>query len=131
MTTSFKDKIERLWGFGAQTKCARHFGVDARSVRRWLDGSRAVPAAVEKAVDAMLAISPPPSSTADEDRNYSCQVAIGKSLTDLYNRAVGAGWHPAEVATAILTLTVSEMRAGAGDAAARQTLEAAIQMLDE
>lgn len=126
----FRSGIETLWGYGAQGKAARHFEVADRTVRRWIAGEMAVPATVMAELDAMLSITPPPGSTSDEDRDDACRDAIEPALTDLRNRAIGAGWHPAEVATAILALTISEMRAGAGDEATRQTLQAAMMMLD-
>lgn len=53
-----------------------------------------------------------------EGFDAACVAAIEPGITDLRNRAIGAGWHPAEVAAAILSLTVSDIRDHAGDDAA-------------
>lgn len=118
MTTSdFSALAERLWGYGWQTKAARHFEVADRTVRHWVSGRNAVPDGVMAELRAMVDIAPPSGSTSDEDRDGACAEAIEPALTDLRNRAMGAGWHPAEVATAILSLTVGEIREHAGDEA--------------
>lgn len=125
-TSEFNRLAERLWGHGWQTKAARHFEVADRTVRRWVAGTSPVPLGVMDQVRAMADIAPPPGSTDDHDRDDACADAIEPGLTDLRNRAVGAGWHPAEIAAAILALTVSEIRSNAGDPVAVQVLEEAI-----
>lgn len=122
----FSSLAERLWGYGWQTKAARHFEVADRTVRRWVAGTSEIPRAVMADLEAMADIAPPPGSSDGDNRDNACGEAIEPGLTDLRNRAIGAGWHPAEVATAILALTVSEIRSGAGDDAARQILRDAI-----
>lgn len=119
----FRRMIEQLWGYGAQTRAARHFDVSDRTVRNWLSGKHAIPAGVMAELHAMVAIAPPPDTDSDEDRDDACVEALEPALTELRDRAVSAGWHPAEVAAAILSLTVDEIRTHAGDAAASAVLE--------
>lgn len=70
---------------------------------------------------------PPPGSTDADDRDAACQDALEPELSRLFQTAVAAGWHPAEVLTAIRALTVSEMRGRAGADATRETLRAALR----
>lgn len=77
-------------------------------------------------------IAPPPAgSSAEDDRDEACCDALEPHLLILRDRAVAAGWTDAEIVTAILALTISEMRARAGDAPTRNTLAQAIMMLDD
>lgn len=110
----FRAGIERLWGYGAQTRAARHWEVSDRTVRRWVIGESAIPAAIMADLRAMLSIAPPPDSTSDDDRDDACRTAMEPALTELRDRAISAGWHPAEIAAAIMSLTVDEIRAHAG-----------------
>lgn len=125
----FRRMIEQLWGYGAQTRAARHWEVSDRTVRHWVAGKRAVPEKVMEQLRAMTSIAPPPDTTSDDDRDDACRAALEPSLTNLRNRAVGAGWHPAEVAAAILSMTIDEIRDGAGDDAVREVLEGALDHL--
>ncbi len=111
----FRVGIERLWGYGAQTRAARHWEVSDRTVRRWVIGESAIPAAIMADLSAMLSIAPPPDSTSDDDRDDACRTAMEPALTELRDRAISAGWHPAEVAAAVMSLTVDEIRAHAGE----------------
>lgn len=112
---SFRAGIEKLWGYGAQTRAARHWEVSDRTVRHWLSGRNPVPAGIMSDLRAMLSIAPPPDSSPDDDRDKACRVAIEPALTELRDRAVSAGWHPAEVAAALMSLTADEIRTQAGD----------------
>ena len=122
--SAFRAGIERLWGYGAQTRAARHFEVSDRSVRAWVSGKTPVPSGVMAELRAMLDIAPPAAGMTDGQRDDACRDAIEPLLTDIRDRAIAAGWHPAEVAAAVLDLAVSEIRSGAGDAAAIETLRA-------
>ena len=122
--SSFRAGIERLWGYGAQTRAARHFEVSDRSVRSWVSGKTPVPSGVMAELRAMLNIAPPEADLTEEQRDDACRDAIEPLLTDIRDRAIAAGWHPAEVAAAVLDLAVSEIRSSAGDAAAIETLKA-------
>lgn len=122
--SAFRSGIERLWGYGAQTRAARHFEVSDRSVRAWVSGKTPVPSGVMAELRAMLDIAPPAADMPDDQRDDACREALEPLLTDIRDRAIAAGWHPAEVAAAVLDLAVSEIRAGAGDAAAIETLKA-------
>lgn len=120
----FRRLIERLWGYGAQTRAARHFEVTGRTVRNWVSARSDIPDQVIDEARAMVNIAPPPDSSHTEDRDGACAAALEPALTELRDRAVAAGWNPAEVAVAILSLTASEIRAIAG----RQAM---IRLLDE
>lgn len=124
----FSHLAERLWGYGWQTKAARHFEVADRTVRRWVAGTDP-PAKIMEQLRSMADIAPPPGSTADEDRDEAARMALEPGLTDLRNRATSAGWHPAEVATAILALTIDEIREHAGDEAADGMLIAVLESI--
>ena len=74
----------------------------------------------------MLDIAPPAADMPDDQRDDACREALEPAMTDMRTRAVAAGWHPAEVAAAVLDLAVSEIRTGAGDAAAIDTMKGMI-----
>jgi hypothetical protein len=122
----FRRMIEQLWGWGAQAQASRHFEVSDRTVRNWLSGKHSIPAGVMAELRAMVAIAPPPGSTSDEDRDEACARAIEPALTELRDRAVAVGWHPAEVAASIMSLTVDEIRQHAGEDQAREVLVQAL-----
>lgn len=124
--SAFRAGIERLWGYGAQTKAARHFEVSDRTVRAWVSGKTAIPMGVMADLRAMLDIAPPAAGMTDEERDEACYAALEPLVTDVITRAVAAGWHPAEVSAAALDRIVSEIRAGAGDATAIETLKSMI-----
>ena len=113
----FRAGIEKLWGYGAQTRAARHWEVSDRTVRHWLSGRNTIPEGVISDLRNMLSIAPPPETSVDDDRDEACREALEPALTELRDRAVSAGWHPAEVAAAIMSLTADEIRANAGDEA--------------
>lgn len=77
-------------------------------------------------------VSPPPvDSTAEEDRDELCVEALAPHYSRLMTKARAAGWSDPELLTAMLSLCVSDMRAGAGDRALRETLSQIIFQLDE
>lgn len=121
-TQAFIRLAEARWGYGWQTRAAEHFEVSGRTVRHWVAGQHPVPPGVLAELRTLSAMAPPPGSDSSEDRDEACRQALEPGLTDLRNRALSAGWHPAEIVAAILSLTVDEMRAGVGDVAARQVL---------
>lgn len=94
------------------------------SLRGWMRDDH-VPAWAAEIIRAMAAIAPPPGSGSEDDRDDACAEAIEPELTRLRDLAMAAGWHPAEVAAAILSLTVGEIRTHAGDLAARAMLDQA------
>lgn len=55
--------------------------------------------------------------------------AIIRITRAMRDRAVAAGWHPAEVAAAILSMTIDDIRHHAGDAQARDVLRQALAQL--
>jgi hypothetical protein len=98
----FRRSIEKLWGYGAQARAALHFEVTDRTIRHWVSGARSIPPGVMAELKAMVSIAPPPDGG---DRDAACQDAIEPALTELRNRAIAAGWRPAEVAGALMALT--------------------------
>lgn len=136
MTEDAKSEFARLaamiWGFGYQTKASRHFNVADRTVRRWCSGDSIVPEGVLRELREIVQIPPPPAGTTEnDDRDDDCCDAIEPAINQLCERAVANGWSLAEVLTAMLSITVSELKVRAGDQATRQTLQAAIMMMDE
>lgn len=126
---AFQAGINRIWGYGAQTKAARHFSVDGRTVRKWVGGERGIPPGVMAEIRAMLDIAPPAGDLTDDERDNACYAAVAPLITDTITRAVAAGWHPAEVSTAILERVVLEIRQGAGTAQAIEILKKAASAL--
>lgn len=88
--------------------------VSRESIRLWMRDD-AVPEWAAAMIRAMAAIAPPPGSTSDEDRDAACIMAMEPELTRIRDLAVSVGWHPAEVAAAVLSLTLSEIQQQAGD----------------
>ena len=121
--------IEQVWGYGAQTKAARYLNVSDRTMRHWLAGKHRIPPNVMAEIQGLVKIAPPPDSDSSEDRDGACVEALEPALTELRDRAVAAGWHPAEVAAAILSMTIDDIRHHAGDAQARDVLRQALAQL--
>lgn len=67
----------------------------------------------------------------EAERDDACQDAMEPELTRIVHMAEGAGWHRAEIVTAILALTVSDIRLHAGAEAAAEILREAIAALDD
>lgn len=126
---TFARLAELLWGYGYQTRAAEHFEVAGRTVRRWIAGDATVPPRVMEQLRALVQIAPPPGSTGEADRDDACVDALDPGLTELRDRAVAAGWLPAEIAAAMLALVVSEIRANAGPNAVRETLDQILAQL--
>jgi hypothetical protein len=123
-----RDEMERLgallWGYGWKSSLADALEVNRKTVSRWIaDG--AAPAWAADRLRGMVRIAPPPGSSADDDRDDACQDAIEPELTRIVAMAESAGWHRAEIDTALLALAVSDIRALAGDAAALEILSEA------
>lgn len=91
----------------------------------------AVPAWAAELIQNMAAIAPPLDSIVEGDRDHACAMAIGPELKRIRNQAVAAGWHPAEIAAAILSLTVDEIRHRAGDTAAVEILRVATRQISD
>ncbi len=98
--------------------------ISRESLRLWLRAD-AVPDWAAMQIRALTAIMPPPGSIAAEDRDDACADALEPELTRLRDQAVSVGWHPAEVAAAILSLTIGEIRAHTDDATVMDMLDAA------
>jgi hypothetical protein len=79
----------------------------------------------------MASIAPPPGTDDTCDRDQAAREAIEPELTRLRDLAITAGWHPAEVAAAVLTLTIDEIRHGAGNEMAREIVMDALAQIKE
>lgn len=124
-----RDELNRLgailFGYGWKSALADHLEINRKTVSRWIaDGT--VPDWAAERLRGMVRIAPPPGTTADDDRDDACQEALEPELTRIVGMAEGAGWHRAEIAVAMLALTVSDIRNHAGDAAAIEILQDAI-----
>lgn len=120
---------EALFGYGWQSKLARHFSVADRTVRRWVAGEAPVPEGIATAIRDMMAMRPPGGSTAEQDRDAAAALALAPHLDRLATLAERAGWHPAEVVTATMEWAVSRSADGAGIPAAIETLRQALEAL--
>lgn len=135
----FRKLLALIWGqHGAQSEAARHFGVSDRTVRYWAAGKRNIPEEIQRELLSLAArsplppIAPPPAgSTPDEDRDDACAESIWPAYSALCLAAENAGWAAPEILTALLSHVVTDMRRMSSDDATRQTLSAAIMMLDE
>ncbi len=103
--------------------------ISRETIRLWMRADE-VPEWAASMIRAMAAIAPPPGSSDDMDRDEECRHAIEPELTRIRDLAVSVGWHPAEIVTAILALTVDEIRDNAGDDAATSILIAAINDIE-
>ncbi|QFQ87296.1 hypothetical protein F8A10_07585 [Paracoccus kondratievae] len=98
--------------------------ISRETIRLWMRNDT-VPVWAADMIRAMASIAPPPGSSSDENRDAACIEALEPELTRLRDLAVSVGWHPAEVAAAVLSLTLSEIRENAGDEAIAEILHGA------
>ncbi|OWJ78440.1 hypothetical protein [Haematobacter genomosp. 1] len=112
-----------LFGAAWKGRIASALDVNRKTVSRWIADDAVAPWAAEK-IRALAHIAPPPGSSDMQDRDSACVHAIEPELTRLRDIAVSAGWHPAEVAAAILALTIDEIQAHVGS-------EETIKMLNQ
>lgn len=96
--------------------------VSRESLRLWMRDDR-VPDGIAAYIRAMTSIAPPPGTNSAMDRDDACREALEPEMTRLRDLAVTVGWHPAEVAAAILALTLDEIRTHAGDEGLREVME--------
>jgi hypothetical protein len=102
----------------------------ARSVRRWCQIGPPGEVVVVLRLLEELAVPPPPATLrVEDDRDEPCGRALEPRLDALAERAVAAGWHPAEVAVAVLTWAAHRIADAAGEDAAVQTLEDAAEVV--
>lgn len=116
-----REELERLgallWGYGWKSSLADALEVNRKTVSRWIaDG--AVPEWAADRLRGMVRIAPPPGTSADDDRDDACAEALDPELTRIVGMAESAGWHRAEIIVAIMALSLSDLRAHAGDQAA-------------
>ena len=67
-------------------------------------------------------IEAPAAGLTDEQRDLACRDMLDPYLAALANAAINEGWHPSEVASAMLGHAVDAIRAGAGIETALDTL---------
>lgn len=132
--TMTRDETERhaalLFGYGWKAQLAEALEVNRKTVSRWIAADETPEWAADR-LREMVSIAPPAGSTWDEDRDDACAEAVEPRLTELVNMAEAAGWHRAEIVTALLALTVSDIRSHAGTDAAREILRQAIEALND
>jgi hypothetical protein len=129
-----REELERLgallFGYGWKNRLADVLEINRKTVSRWIaDGD--VPSWAADRIRQMTTIAPPPGTTDADDRDDACQDAMEPELTRLMILAEGAGWHRAEIMTAIVALSVSDIRHHAGTDAAVQILREAIDALTD
>lgn len=64
-----------------------------------------------------------------ERRDEACRDALDPALAALAGAAINAGWHPAEVAAAMLGHSVDAIRGGAGLAEAMASVQGVLDFL--
>lgn len=64
-----------------------------------------------------------------EQRDLACRDALDPALAALAGAAINAGWHPAEVAAAMLGHAVDAIRGGAGADAAMASVQSVMDFL--
>lgn len=120
-----RDEMERLgvrlFGRHWIIPLASALDVNRRQVTRWIDAD-AMPDWAGDRLRDMVRIAPPPGSTADQDRDAACAEALEPEITRIVHMAESAGWHRAEIITALIALSLSDLRLHAGDAAALEFL---------
>lgn len=120
-----RDEMERLgallFGYGWKSALATALEVDRKTVSRWIKTDVMPDWAGDRLRD-MARIAPPPGSTADQDRDDACAEALEPEITRIVHMAESAGWHRAEIITALIALSLSDLRLHAGDAAALEFL---------
>lgn len=121
--TELESLCRPLFGYGWKSRLAEALGINRKSVSRWIANDEVPDWAAERVRElagrpALPPIpAPPPGTTDADDRDDACQDAIEPDLTRLVNLAEDAGWHRAEIATAIVALVLADLRSLAGDAA--------------
>lgn len=124
---------------GAVAALAERLGIAYDSLRHMTSGRRPVPPGVTAEVEEMLRahpprgvleISPPPAGiSAEMDRDGPCGEALDPALDTLAALAERAGWHPAEIAVAVLGWATHRIADGAGEDAALAALDGAGELL--
>lgn len=103
--TMNRDELERLgallFGYGWKSTLADVLEINRKTVSRWI-ADDAAPAWAAERLRTMVTIAPPPGTTDADDRDDACQDAIEPELTRIVALAEGAGWHRAEIVTAIM-----------------------------
>lgn len=123
-------------GHGHIRRLSEELGVSYDHLRHVLSGRRPTPESWRADLLRLMtgdprAVAPPPAGLPSAvDRDGPCGEAIDPHLDRLLGQAVAAGWHPAEVTTAVLTWAVHTIADAAGTGPARQTLREAEELLD-
>lgn len=122
---------EPVYGPRWQSALARDMSVAVRTVQRWARDGVDRPATAESVRRFLeerrrLTIAPPPEG---EDRDDAAYDEMRPRVDALVSAAEAAGWHPAEVLSGLLAVTVEKMRDGAGTSATIETLKSAIASL--
>lgn len=122
-------------GHGHIKRLADDLGVSYDSLRHVLSGRRGMPPDWPARVRRLLAgrsdaIEPPPATLRPEDdRDEPCGEALDPHLAALADRAVAAGWLPAEVAVTVLGWAVHTIADNTDEATALRVLEDAAEVV--
>ncbi len=120
---------EVIFGYGWQTRLSLHYGVAARTVRRWAAGTAPVPSAIAANIRELVALRPPDASHPADGRDDAAFVALEPQFDKLALQAMHVGWHEAEIVTAALNWAITHGRDGAGIAPMIELLRGAIKTL--
>ena len=114
-----------LFGYGWKSALAEALDISRKTVGRWI-AEDAVPGWAAERIRAMAHIAPPPGSTAAEDRDAACRLALEPEITRIVGMAEAAGWHRAEIVVALLAMTVDDLLDHAGEEATAGLLREAL-----
>ncbi|OUI92548.1 hypothetical protein HK19_01070 [Acetobacter persici] len=134
--TILSKRIASIFGVqhGALKQASQSLPINYDNLRKMISGHRPVPEWVGarlNEIERLASIAPPPASLhPDADRDEPCAEALEPHLDNLLARATQAGWHPAEVVTAVLGWSVHAAVEGAGTESARALLDSAREIID-
>lgn len=125
-----REELERigtlLFGYSWKSRMADALEINRKTISRWIADDAVAAWAVTR-LRTMANIAPPPGSSSDDDRDDACQDAIEPEVSRIVDMAVAAGWHRAEIITALLALLIADLRLRAGDPAVIEVLQQAIE----
>lgn len=129
-----RDELERLgallFGFAWKSRLADVLDINRKTVSRWIADDAVAQWAADR-LRAMAHIAPPPGTTDADDRDDACADAVEGDLSRLVLLATDAGWHRAEVMTAILSLTITDMVTHAGPGTTVDLLRQAVAQIEQ
>ncbi len=124
---TFDALLALIWGgHGRQARAAAHWGVADRTMRRFVSGASPIPKALQDEAIELAGFAPPPvGSSAEDDRDEAARAALAPHIAILAAKAARVGWHPAEIAAALLSGAIDMIRDSAGEEATKAALRSA------